>query len=455
MVTIYFDKQFFSYLFNAKEEKYTILREKILSHKDEFIFLYSNAHILDLQQDATDIKYKEMDFMQSIVDYNHLSYNANEIFVATESPRSVFDSVTKIDDFSLFDNFDFSQLTQEQKDFINNIIDVSKKDLAGQLDFDWITKRKPIHSENLLVDKPTFTSFIEFVIRNFYNGKDLYKKIRNNATILYNPNQITADRDESFNERLSSAPLGLSFIDTIKAVIDQIGLQVNDNSMIYYMSYMCLDMIGLSKEPLKKVRPRNLHADCFHSFFGTYCDCIVSDDDGLRRKSQALYNLFHFSTQIYSIDEFIEKFDEAIHNNQKSFQEYLDEIINDYKARQVITSEYTVTQIKSTHKYFGYFNCMFEEKKQNGTVIILYKNTDVYKALHIREVEIIVNRIVNVFNETGANLPLFDSKEELSCIKADRWKRILTLDDYEICLTKFEKYPILCLYINLKNSFAR
>lgn len=30
MVTIYFDKQFFSYLFNAKEEKYIILRDKIL-----------------------------------------------------------------------------------------------------------------------------------------------------------------------------------------------------------------------------------------------------------------------------------------------------------------------------------------------------------------------------------------------------------------------------------------
>lgn len=38
MVTIYFDKQFFSYLFNAKEEKYIILRDKILSHKDDFVF---------------------------------------------------------------------------------------------------------------------------------------------------------------------------------------------------------------------------------------------------------------------------------------------------------------------------------------------------------------------------------------------------------------------------------
>ena len=38
MVTIYFDKQLFSHLFKSQEEKYLVLREKILSHRDEFIF---------------------------------------------------------------------------------------------------------------------------------------------------------------------------------------------------------------------------------------------------------------------------------------------------------------------------------------------------------------------------------------------------------------------------------
>ncbi|WP_077152586.1 hypothetical protein [Bacteroides bouchesdurhonensis] len=64
MVTIYLDKQLFSHLFKAEEKKYSVLREKILSHKDEFIFFYSDAHLHDLQQDTTDIKYEEMDFSQ-------------------------------------------------------------------------------------------------------------------------------------------------------------------------------------------------------------------------------------------------------------------------------------------------------------------------------------------------------------------------------------------------------
>ena len=46
MVTIYLEKQVFSHLFKGNEEKYRQLREKIYKHRDEFIFLYSEGHIL-------------------------------------------------------------------------------------------------------------------------------------------------------------------------------------------------------------------------------------------------------------------------------------------------------------------------------------------------------------------------------------------------------------------------
>ena len=131
MVTIYFDKQLFSYLFNAKEEKYIILRDKILSHKDDFVFLFSDAHLLDLQQDSTDIKYKEMDFMQSIVGENCLICKDSNIVVANESPRSAFSHFANTQQLSWLDNFDLSQIPKEQYDFINNAIDLSIKDLKG------------------------------------------------------------------------------------------------------------------------------------------------------------------------------------------------------------------------------------------------------------------------------------------------------------------------------------
>ena len=454
MVTIYLDKQVFSHLFNAREEKYAHLREKILSHKDEFIFFYSNAHLFDLQDDKTDIKYSEMEFMQSIVDGNRLIYEPPKQEVMKQSPRDAFETIGKIGDFSWLENFDFSQITAEQRNAINNIVDISIKDLKGELGFDWLTKRAPISSDELQVDVPTFKSLMNFIAYNFYENKETYKQVRDKTIANYNPKEIKADGEEKFNEQLSSSPLGLSFIETIKAVLAQTGLSSSDSATIYYMSYMLLDLFGVNKEARKKVKFQNMQADCCHSFFGSYCDCIVSDDEGLRLKSKTLYKLFNFDTKVYSIDEFIEKFEEAINNNKKSAREYFDEVIDDYIARQVskieTTPEHTLTYLNTSNKYFGYFNCMIERMSNDETIIILHKNNDLNQPILAREIKIIVNRMVKAFNDMGANFTLFNEAVELPQLKADNWYRALMLKDADICLTKFKDTPMLCLWIKLK-----
>jgi len=405
MITIYLDKQVFSHLFNAREEKYSLLREKILSHKDEFIFFYSNAHLFDLQDDKTDIKYAEMEFMQSIVDGNRLIYEFPRQEVMKQSPREAFETVGKVGDFSWLVNFDVSQLTDEQLNAINNIVDISIKDLKGELDFNWLTNRIPISANELQVEVPIFKSLMNFIAYNFYENKNAYKQVRDNTIARYNPEEIKANGADVFNEQLSSSPLGLSFIETIKATLAQTGLSSSDSAIVYYMSYMLLDLFGVNKEARKKVKFQNMQADCCHSFFGSYCDCIVSDDEGLRLKSKTLYKLFNFGTKVYSIDEFIERFDEAINNNKKSGRKYFDEIFNDYIARQIlrteITSKHTLTYLNTSNKFFGYFNCMIERKSDNETVIILHKNNDFNQPMLVREIEIIVNRMVKVFNDMG------------------------------------------------------
>ena len=125
MVTIYLDKQVFSHLFNAREDKYVHLREKILSHKDEFIFFYSNGHLFDLQNDPTNLKFEEMEFMQSIVNGNRLIYENSKLGIIKQSPCDAFGTIGKIGDFSWLENVDFSQITEEQRNAINNIVDIT------------------------------------------------------------------------------------------------------------------------------------------------------------------------------------------------------------------------------------------------------------------------------------------------------------------------------------------
>lgn len=157
---------------------------------------------------------------------------------------------------------------------------------------------------------------------------------------------------------------------------------------------------------------------------------------------------------VISIDGFIEKFDEAINNNQKSAVEYFDEIRVDYERRQVIkiekTPQYTLTHLNTSHKYFGYFNYMLERTLKDETVIMLYKNDDISQPILIQEIEFIVNRVVHAFNGMGATFSLFDKELEYSQIKADNWSRVLLLNDAEMCLTKFQKVPMLCFWIKPK-----
>lgn len=458
MVTIYFDKQLFSHLFKSQEEKYRVLREKILSHRDEFIFLYSNAHLFDLQQDTTDIKYNEMDFMQSIVDGNHIFYESPNINVVKESPRSAFNNVAKADDFSWLYNLDWSQITEEQCDAINNIIDISVKDLRGELEFDWLKKRTPIHSKKLAYNKESLISFVKLIKENFYEDKNSYKNIRDNAVKNYNPTSITSDCEQIFNNQLEAAPLGLSFLETIKAVINQFGLKSSDATIVYYISYMLLDLLGVSKETRRKVKFRNMQTDCMHSFFGSYCDCFVSDDAGILKKSKTLYRLFNIETKIYSINEFIKTFNEAINNTQKHVSEYFKEICTDYEKKEVVWAEsltqYTLTQLRAFHIYFGYFNYMLERTSKDETVIILYKNKRASQLLLIQEIEIIVNRIVRSFNEMGATFSPFARKVEISQMQTGYWNRILKLNDADICLSNAQEPFMLYIWINIKQPVS-
>ena len=71
-----------------------------------------------------------------------------------------------------------SQIPKEQYDFINNAIDLSIKDLKGELELDWITKRTPIHTNELNVNKDEFSSFLKFIMANLYDKKDTYKAMK-------------------------------------------------------------------------------------------------------------------------------------------------------------------------------------------------------------------------------------------------------------------------------------
>ena len=64
MERVYFDKQIFSHLFKGANPVYQNFLSDLYKNKNNFLYCYSHGHLLDLKNDKTDIKYKELEFIK-------------------------------------------------------------------------------------------------------------------------------------------------------------------------------------------------------------------------------------------------------------------------------------------------------------------------------------------------------------------------------------------------------
>ncbi len=121
MERIYFDKQIFSHLFKQEKTVYQNFLTQLLANKHHFLFCYSHAHLLDLKNDKTDIKYKEFEFVEQLASDNYLSYHATEkrtscyLAKPLEAFKGIEADSEPISFTNLFDGLDLSFATEEQK----------------------------------------------------------------------------------------------------------------------------------------------------------------------------------------------------------------------------------------------------------------------------------------------------------------------------------------------------
>ena len=155
------------------------------------------------------------------------------------------------------------------------------------------------------------------------------------------------------------------------------------------------------------------------------------------------YKRYGIDTAIYTIDEFIEKFDKAIANNQKSVSEYIFETIEDHtKSETIKIDKY---EIKPHHSYFGYFNQMIEAYSENDWGIMFGKRNGLNQSILLREIEIIGNRISKVFANIGSEYQPFQFETESEQLKEDNWTgRAWRRPNFIIRLEKLKGYANLC-----------
>jgi hypothetical protein len=438
---VYFDKQIYSNLFKLNQEKYITLSKKI--EQRNFIICYSHALLLDLKNDKTDFKYKELDFIESLVNDNYISYHAlNKVTSAyLAKPREAFEDVenetTEIDFEEIF-NFDIDGLSNEEKQIIK-----SAREMIFNTDFDmnFIDKNsfpeehKELFSKlfpevkSSLNLKDAITYFMDF-IDTLNEDKSIYKQLRNLSSAYLNNKKFEINYNEiDFNDELKNSALKKTFLEHIEQTINPNGKKDVSKYDYFTNSYLNLDILGISKESAKNVKFRNLMNDAFHSYYGAYCDCVVSEDIGFIKKTRVLYNLFNISTKVLHVDEFIEFYDilfPDLPNNAVEFFEKIGKNIEHWELTEhysIINLKRTISRYKTNYNILSYFNRAEYLLEKNKKYIYLFRERNNYSSFDMyREYEFIVNNAHKIFGTDINSKTKYSFKEENDLIKKDKWK---------------------------------
>jgi hypothetical protein len=441
MVRIYFDKQIFSHLFKQEKKQYVVLLNKIRAQKAS-LFCYSHAHLLDLKNDKTDIKYSELEFIDSIVNDNYLSYHAIEkktscyLVRPLEAFADVEEETDDIDFSSIFD-FDTSELSVEDKEKIEKAKSLFTE---TKLDFNFpglenIDPKITEPLKNLLPFGKEPMSLMQWsehfmgMLKNMQGDKSVYKGLRNVTDKHINNGKFTIDYDEiDFNEDLKDSPLQKTFIDYVKSNINQNGDKEFSNYDFFTNAYFTLDLLGISKEPSKSVRFNNMLNDGIHSYYGAYCNCVVSDDKGFLKKTRALYKLLGIDTKVMHADDFIESFDFIVEKKEKDQSTFSELLVNDIKNGLIVASHKSIeinretNTIKPFHNYLGFFNRIDNIKENNKKYLYFYRKTSNYSNFtFVREYELVVNNAIDIFGADKYFKEKFEWEKEKDLIQSNNW----------------------------------
>src|SRR5690606_31480098 len=147
------------------------------------------------------------------------------------------------------------------------------------------------------------------MLKTMEEDKTAYKGLRNVVDKNINNGKFTVEYDSiDFNDDLKNSVLQKTFLEYVNNNLNPNGDKTITDYDFYIQAYFTLDLLGISKEPSKSVKFKNVMNDGYHSYYGAFCDYVISDDQGILKKTKALYKLIEIESKVYHIEEFISYF---------------------------------------------------------------------------------------------------------------------------------------------------
>jgi hypothetical protein len=405
---IYLDSNIYQ---DFKREGGKGLYELILADKNNNIYCFSEAHIYDLVRDKTDEKFEDMKLMESVADNNCYYYDDKicfEHFTPTQyynrfdwtSTVNAFQNESTLDPFSILKlvPLNFNQYIKPEQippdcpaDFLTLLQRPTNL-------YEFCTAMMEF-SGTLSDDRKKFKEFVKYLHANTLTGK------------IYDGFGI-ADFD---GEKVTDKAL---FKQTYQ---DYQYKQSFDKHMnwVFANMYNGLELMGIVKGKPRKQQMMNMINDGKHSYFGTFCDVVVSQDEDFINKTKFLYDLYEIRTRVLSTDEFLQFL------NTRELKSSLNDCIDfinkaDINSMTRVSDEEGGNYITDvTSWFYGHFNrVMFTASKEFDSFYFTRESENWSSGTLAKEFEFITNMI---FAELGPDIDQ-QEKFERTELKTEDWK---------------------------------
>ena len=481
MLRVYFDSNIFRALKVGRQYNKDLF-ETVNNLKNKLLFIFSDAHLDDIRNSSEEHRNNDLVLMEDYVKDNYFYYDPikKQFQCLLATPQEAFDGK----DYQAYNNalanpFDFENLFNDLEGFPEGKILKSIFDLYLSIPISLISNT---HDLSELDEK--HQQFINKIIPNYNPLMSLKELMKNmspfTSSLLQDEKQFTElrkyvaeymDRDlysfekwgANFNEKLKETSIGRSFTDLIDSMLTD--KQENDFQLKFTYAYTLLEIYNITQERnskgIKKFNMSSLNTDASHTYFGSFCDYIVSNDKGLQVKANIVYQMFGFKTKVLSPKDFV-NLGHLLLGQEETFSTFSSSFEYDLengfllKENKSIESGIQTLEFKTGHYYFNYFNRIQIITENGLTIYAFYCDRESHGNFFMyREIEILVRKMNLVFGVDDELRGEYDFKENAKWETGETIRK-WTISNLCFSLTtsnkSFGNFIVFMIQMNLKGQ---
>lgn len=404
---IYFDSNIFRRIRKDSKTFNAELYESVKSLREAFLFIFSDAHLVDLSSSDSTYRDKDLQHMEEYVGKNFFSFDQvhKKFHISLATPSEAYANTNYhlynrvLDDpFEALENLLNEEEAKIFKPFLDNILNLplppvsdASKEFSTSASFKMEEPLKEVRTlrdliaeaGGMLTDKNEFAA-IQSIMFNYINRDD------------YSFDAWSFD----FDEKMKATAIGKTFTEMVNMTCA--GLPKEDTYNRFINFYTFLEFFGVTQErsggKRKKNSMQDLHKDAAHAYFASNTDYFVSDDKGVLSKAFIAYRMFDINTEVLSINDFMTKCGFLL-KNEEDLSSLFRGLRFSLKSGFVMEhSSLTDHQlIKLPYQVLNYFDRLQVDNISNSPSLLLFRSPKTSHGIMWAEFDLLLSKCIHLF----------------------------------------------------------